>query len=173
MKQFFGSLLLSSIFLFSACGKKTEKGYQLQVQFDELAHYVKNPTLVKTNESHTGQYCVFTDSKNPYGVTFTSAVSDVLQQNAGKIVVTGFCKTSSAACKAAHVLSIENSEGKIFGYEATDIKTFVKTPGEWTAFTTVLKLKNTMLDPNYTIKIYGWNYGSDPVLFDDISIRYE
>ncbi|MFN4854390.1 MAG: hypothetical protein ACK5JC_08235 [Bacteroidota bacterium] len=169
-------LFIPVSFVFFSCGKKQEtfNNKEYHIQFDELVHFVKNhPSLIKTNDARSGKYCVYTDAKVPYGIDYCMNVADLLPNPPKTIVVEGYGKTVSAGAKAAYVISLENPQNQIQAYEAIDVKKFIKKPGEWSAFKLVLPLKPQLLDPNNLIKIYGWNFGQDAVMFDDLSIRFE
>lgn len=127
-------------------------------------------SLLSSEKRQSGKYSIKMDTNIEYGPTFHTKVNELKISTPIKIRVDLQAWLPDSLSDASLVISLEDKQGKTYGWAATDFSLYLEK-GKWgTVYFTYL-LSNVQ-SPNDKIGIYIWKPKKGIVYFDNVRIRF-
>jgi hypothetical protein len=167
MKRIFYMLIISAVI--SSCGN--DKNVYVN-DFDQLADWGYNSSMLKSGGAHSGIYYCGLDSNDNYSLTFSKSIKNLGVPNLSSIKISAWVRVRSIPSKAVLVVTIDSAKGPV-KYMGIGLKDAVFNSNEWIEIKETFSDIPSGLNPDLKLKIYLNNACKENVDIDDVRFELE
>jgi len=131
----------------------------------------KTVLAIKEPAAHSGEFVCVTNDTIEYSYGYCELVKNISTSLPKKISVNGWIYTTVAKPDFAFILDISENT-KLFDWKPFPLTETLTETGKWVQFNCDFYLDKP-LNPEHTIKIYGWNKTKKPIYIDDLKISFD
>lgn len=172
MKNKIYSIIISiTMLLMFSCNEKlktSDDGYYFE-DFDNLKMWSADVN-VTTEQAHSGNYSISTDSVHEYSQTFLMNWIEINEKHFSHVNISGWALLPKGNEDVRLVCSFDD-KGKPVEYKATDFISSIREPGKWHQIRLSMYFPENLSD-SAKIKIYAWAPKKQKAFLDDIEIQF-
>lgn len=135
---------------------------------NEIPASWKNEKTIAEGMAHSGKFASKIDSTSEFSFVFEQKLSYIDARVPKKVHYTAWIYSDMANTPGSIVVSVNNNAY----YKGFKIADFFPAGKEWKQVSATFELPETLTGENI-IKGYVWNQNKNPLIIDDISIKFE